>query len=266
MPILKLSAHRRLVRSGFTLIELLTVIAIIGILAAILIPTVGSVRNKAKSLKCTQQLRNWGQAVRVFANDNKGDIALTMNVGTPTNNEGPGKLYSSYLGSARYSGDSVGVGLSMDSMDFFSTCPTLDRIVDTSTGAVDTRRSYSFIKPVGAKRVTGGIKFGRTNITVDYYNLSNASGPSRLILMVEAKHPATSGNLDCTSLSAFGTAINTYVKPIMIKTDPAIDVRHNGIVNVLFLDGSVRQMRVNNLDVNSMPPATRAQAAPMYTL
>ncbi len=252
---------------AFTLIELLTVIAIIGILAAIIIPTVGSVRNKAKSLKCTQQLRTWGQAVRVFTNDNKGDIALTMNVGTPTNNEGPGKLYSSYLGSARVSGESIGVtGNSMDSMDYFSTCPTLDRTNDTSGGAVNTRRSYSFIKPDGAKRITGGNKFGRTNITVDYYNLGSARGSSRLILMIEAKDPATSGCLDCTSLSSFGTAIATNVKPILVKTEAAIEVRHNGVVNVLFLDGSVRQMRLTELDINSMPPATRAQAAPLFTL
>ncbi len=58
------SARRRL--SGFTLIELLVVIAIIGILAAIIIPTVGSVRTSANKAKTKTQFSQWASAMELF--------------------------------------------------------------------------------------------------------------------------------------------------------------------------------------------------------
>jgi prepilin-type N-terminal cleavage/methylation domain-containing protein len=59
--------------AAFTLIELLTVIAIIGILAAILIPTVGKVRQQARSSQSSANLREISTALTMLAELNRGN-------------------------------------------------------------------------------------------------------------------------------------------------------------------------------------------------
>ena len=59
---------------GFTLIELLTVIAIIGVLAGILIPAIGKVRERARLASKTSDYRQFYVAHTMYASDNKGMI------------------------------------------------------------------------------------------------------------------------------------------------------------------------------------------------
>lgn len=67
---------------GFTLIELLTVIAIIGILAAIIIPTVGKIRDTAKGSVCASNLRQLASACLLYANENRGQLVPLKEVST----------------------------------------------------------------------------------------------------------------------------------------------------------------------------------------
>jgi prepilin-type N-terminal cleavage/methylation domain-containing protein/prepilin-type processing-associated H-X9-DG protein len=56
---------------GFTLIELLTVIAIIAVLAALLLPALARVKEKGRRTACTQNLRQLGLSLALYVNDNQ---------------------------------------------------------------------------------------------------------------------------------------------------------------------------------------------------
>lgn len=66
---------------GFTLIELLTVLAIVGILAAIFIPVVNRVRENTKESRCVSNLRQFGVVLQTYAADNRGHLPPAFNVG-----------------------------------------------------------------------------------------------------------------------------------------------------------------------------------------
>src|SRR5689334_20819517 len=61
-------------KSAFTLVELLVVIAVIGILAALLLPALGSAKEKARSANCISNLRQWAITWKIYTDENQGSF------------------------------------------------------------------------------------------------------------------------------------------------------------------------------------------------
>jgi prepilin-type N-terminal cleavage/methylation domain-containing protein len=212
-------------RSGFTLIELLTVVAIIGILAAIIIPTVGKVRNTAKKAQCIGLLRQWGSATSLCANDYKSNIALFFRADPFT--------YAPYLNSAKNMNVTAQDGRvsHRSTIDAMSICPT----GINGDNSLNSVKQYAFVVPIGVGQRPANV-FGLPNGTNAYfYKASEAAAPAKLLLMVEVSNQTVVRPDTLAGIQA-AVASGDSIRKMQINEGY---VRHGGIAHGLFLDGHI---------------------------
>ena len=86
-------ASRQLLLAGFTLVELLVVVAIVGVLAALLLPAVQSSREAARRLDCVNRLRQIAIAQLNYEAQHLALPSGSISQPDPTNSKAPHSFY-----------------------------------------------------------------------------------------------------------------------------------------------------------------------------
>ncbi|MEN8662453.1 MAG: type II secretion system protein [Lentimonas sp.] len=209
----------KLKHSAFTLIELLTVIAIIGVLAAILIPAISNVREKSHEATCTSNLRQVSSAYLLMIADNKNILIPAIPA------EGSGAAQDSkWYNSTNNTNHTWNISLA----SFMQSGKRWNRLNDLNCpvaldaiGEASERSTYGFNHLVGKTNAGDGSFRGAVRI-------EQLSDPGQTIMFGDTKlesESRTLQNLDHTTIYAW----------------------HGDTAKVSYFDGSVGSVSVDEI-------------------
>jgi general secretion pathway protein G len=234
-------------RRGFTLVELLTVIAVIGILAAILIPTVGRVRDSARASQCVSNLRQVAISLRLCANDNRGNMppAIAVPADTYWNPNGTANL--GWSANPRFTSFLPAKGDATGTRNSVLTCPA-NNYDQVATGTNPVSHTYAY--GPGAS----GLNSSNNDLDASLSrSLRSIQNPGNAVLLLESRLDSQTFK---TALNAIGKT--GFFNSLVSTSAGDIQFWHGGgaRTNVAFADGSARAASVADL-LQSYPPSNR---------
>jgi prepilin-type N-terminal cleavage/methylation domain-containing protein/prepilin-type processing-associated H-X9-DG protein len=204
-------------RTAFTLTELLVVITIIGILAALLLPTLSGAKAKAQQIQCAGNLHQLGVAIHVFLTDYHAYPTAIDS----TNSEFGGRWWAIQL-------EREGLGISSPPSDFNEKgvwhCPA-HRWLNYGPGHFPSYTYNGFgVAQVGGATNTLGLQGHEDADKMVPVGESEVASPSDMMAIGD---------------SLFGSVI--YFMRVDLSTAAKWQPfsRHHGKANVVFCDGHV---------------------------
>lgn len=214
-----LSARRR----AFTLIELLCVVAIIAILAAILIPTVGKIRRNAANTVCLNKLRVLYQGITIFAAERGSLPRPNGDTGSSDPLLQSGRTWrAALIGSgvlAETRGASANPGdWASENFEIFTCRPHMDFYQDQFGYAANRRISTYTMNNIG--------------MSVHFPKLAYFTRPDRTMLISDGTLPEAAGTFNAATQGGA----------------PDINA-HNGRANMAFADGHVESRSADQIPI-----------------
>jgi len=221
---------------SFTLVELLTVIAIIGVVAALLLTALSRGMGTARRISCVNNVRQLGQAIQQFVGDNHVyplDTNPDFDKGKYLNH------YDDWLIALEHE---LGRESSSHEASFHSKgiwkCPSLQRPADYPKGQGYDSYGYNTYGMRGGKGDTNslgiGRQFGMSTISAPPVSEFEITSPSEMMALGDGFYG--NGEMVYGGLSLLSRSFDLPTE-IPITTEPQL--RHQGKANMVFCDGHV---------------------------
>lgn len=215
--------------AAFTLIELLVVMAIVAVLTAMLTPAIQSAREGARRTQCASNMRQIGQAFRLYQDDHDGRCPLTW-----SNNS---DNWQSFLGWPALRGNYL---------------PPEWMCYNSTNTAIRIRPLFLCPTIVGRYRISGnhdnwGYSINSTRLDVAYtggnwpWFRSDCVGASHDALY---QRPSNHAVLVDGNFGSWNSDVDWNAFTVADPTDWQVQPVHGDSANTLFMDGHVSAMPV----------------------